>query len=130
MPPDSLQLAYHAACDRWRMCDWHTKFGPLELDLFELRAAHAERISRATSGEESKAWQLAADWLRTVENRSLEAQIAGANALSAHLRGDRTAAIASAVLACELEAEYHTTLVWSPFRQALERTNSSTQLDA
>jgi|GEM_PF-343214 len=66
--------ACETAKDQWQTCDWHTEFGPLKLNLNGLRSVHLERLGHATSGQESRAWRMAATWVREIEAAAAKAQ--------------------------------------------------------
>lgn len=51
----------------WTGCDWPTEFGPLRLNLCEIRSRQARTAASATRGPESQQWLEAAQWLESVE---------------------------------------------------------------
>ncbi|GEM_PF-2179782 len=119
MPTQSINEAFQAAKDQWQTCDWPMEFGTLQLNVTDLRSFHAERLSRATSGDESREWQKATDWLRKIEADAAIAQQLASQALEACAAGLRSPASELIAKACQIEAVWHSELVWGSLQQAI-----------
>lgn len=110
---------YASAANRWKGCDWPTQFGPAQLNLIHLRSAQLQRLVTATAGQESRNWAEAESWLQQVEKDAHLAEDAAYRATRQFVAGDLLGAVASINEACELEARYHTCLIWGPLRDFL-----------
>ena len=119
MPTRDINDAYESAKDQWQTCDWQTEFGPLKLNLNGLCSVHLERLGRATSGQESRAWRMAAIWVREIEAASAKAQELAMQARDAFLRQNLCEAIKLIEQACELERRWHPEPVWRRLEQAI-----------
>ncbi len=118
MPTREISDAYESAKDQWQTCDWQTEFGPLKLNLNGLRSVHLERLAHATSGQESRAWRMAATWVREIEAAAAKSQQLAMEARDAFLQQNLCEAIKLIEQACELERRWHPEPVW----QLLEQT--------
>ncbi len=113
----------------WVGCDWPTDFGSYHLDLAGLSAAQAVLMARATAGKESSAWHDASLWLARIEHEALEAETEARAALDDACRGDWVAALEHARTACDIEARYHTRLIWQPLRDRIEAALRASSLN-
>lgn len=119
MPTREINAAYETAKDQWQTCDWPTEFGPLKLNLNGLRSVHLERLGHATSGQESRAWRMAATWVREIEATAARAQQLSMQARDAFLEQNPSEAIRLIEQACELERRWHPEPVWQSLERAI-----------
>ncbi|MDA8744401.1 hypothetical protein N9N28_07205 [Rubripirellula amarantea] len=116
---ESLQRVFDHLCDQWTGCNWKTAVGPLRLNLKNVRARQARLISEATSGDESAAWNLAMEFLASIENDALAARKSAETAMALMCLGKTDEAIAMVDRAVELEAKYRDPVVWTLLRDAV-----------
>ena len=115
-----VECAYVDACTDWVGCDWVIEFGPYRLNLQNMTSTQCQLMARATAGKEADGWWDAAQWLSRIEQEASEARKEGQAAVAAVQAGDWIAALAHARHSCDIEARYHTHLVWQPLRDAVE----------
>jgi hypothetical protein len=122
-----ISLAYTEAAGSWTGCDWPTEFGQAHLNLDKLTSAGAILMARATAGGEEDAWWEASRWLAHVEQEALEAEKEARVAVHASESFQWVIALTHARNACDIEARYHTHLIWKTLRDAIEKAlrNSS-----
>lgn len=121
MPTMDINDAYESARDQWLTCDWQTEFGPLKMNLNGLRSVHLERLAHATSGQESRAWRMAATWVREIEAAAAKAQELAMQARDRFFQQNLCEAIKLIEQACELERRWHSEPVWQLLEQAIRR---------
>lgn len=119
MTTRDINDAYETAKDQWQTCDWQTEFGPLKLNLNGLRSIHLERLGHATSGQESRAWRMAATWVREIEAAAAKAQELAMQARDAFLQQNLCEAISLIERACALERRWHPEPVWQQLEQVI-----------
>lgn len=124
MAEERIIKAFESAKDQWQTCDWHTEFGPLKLDLSGLRSFQLERLGHATSGQESRAWQMAATWVREVEMTAAQAQEFATMARDAFLQKNMDEAMRCINQACDLERRWHRQPIWELLRKAIHDETS------
>ncbi len=112
-------------CGVWQGCDWHTRFGTLELDLCNLRSPQTRLLSEATSGEESRLWDEATGWLQQVELDAQAAETAAGEAVQLVRRLDFRLAESRIAEAVKLEAKYRTAIVWGPLAALISALHQS-----
>lgn len=120
---------YLAAKNRWKGCDWTTKFGRLELELRGMFAKQARLLADATSGEEAKAWTEATRWLEQVEQDACAAQAAAATAVELIEKRDFAAGLAKIEEAYRLESRYRQSVIWKPLREHIAEQVSQHSAD-
>lgn len=116
-----ISLAFAQAAGAWTGCDWPTEFGDAHLDLNRLSSAQAILMARATAGKEEDAWWEASRWLARVEQEALEAEREAHQAVKASQASQWVTALTHARNACDIEARYHTSLIWQALRDVIER---------
>jgi hypothetical protein len=116
-----ISLAFTQAAGAWTGCDWPTEFGSAHLNLNRLSSAQAILMARATAGKEEDAWWEASRWLTRVEQEALEAEREARQAVQASQASQWVMALTHARNACDIEARYHTNLIWQALRDAIER---------
>jgi len=117
---DEIRDRFAHAVGQWIGCDWPTEFGRRRLDLRDLRADHAVLMARATAGTEAEAWWEASRWLARVETEALEAEAEARQAIAKAEAGSWLEALSHARAACDMEARYHSQLIWQPLRESVE----------
>ncbi len=121
--PDMLTqpviAAFEAAQNRWITCDWSTEFGEMRLNVQGLRSSQLLRLADATSGEETREWRKAADWVRRIEDDATTAQHLAHRALEAFQNQEHSQAISLAERAVQLESTWHETQVWRSLLDAV-----------
>ncbi len=120
-----ISALYEAQCGAWLGCDWHTRFGSLEVDLRKLRSQQTRLLSEATSGEESRIWEEATDWLRQVELDAQAAETAASEAVQLVRNRDFSLAETRIAEAVNLEAKYRTSVVWGPLATFISKLHQS-----
>ncbi len=118
---EEITAQYRQGVGKWTGCDWQTDFGPTHLDLAELKASQALLLARATGGNEAADWKAASRWLTRIEQEAQEAESEAGIALALASTGQLPEALFHAQQACAIETQYHSQLIWQPFRKALER---------
>jgi hypothetical protein len=116
---DQVEAFFVEAENRWVGCDWDTDFGPLKLDLNRLTAERATVLANATSGQESQAWNDAADWLAKVESDAAEAKLLATQAVAHCRKRMWQLALSTMEYACTIESAYHSELTWQPLRDLI-----------
>lgn len=109
-----LTTLYADTCGVWQGCDWHTRFGTLNVDLCRLRSQQTRLLSDATSGEEAQVWEEATGWLRQIEHDAQAAETAAGDAVQWVRELDFNRAEQRMREAVNLEAKYRTAIVWGP----------------
>lgn len=124
MPKDAIRMAYECDQGKWTGCNWRTSFGPRELNLSGIRCRQARILANATSGDESKAWREAADWLDRVERDAAEAEADALCAVNFAAAGLFDEAEVHALRACDLGRKYDRLIVWNELHQAIQLARS------
>ncbi|QDV66447.1 hypothetical protein Poly24_01330 [Rosistilla carotiformis] len=119
---NAIDAAYEMGRNRWRGCDWNTSFGSMGLDLNGMKPHQTRWLAGATSGEEAKHWEQAAEWLDRVARDAQQAEAAAAEAAAAWQADERTLALEKIRAAVALEARYRNPFIWKPLLNAI--TNS------
>jgi hypothetical protein len=116
---EAAERIIRRAASRWTGCNWQTEFGPLRLNLMGMRSRQASLMAEATPGEESAAWQHAAQFLLAVEADAESAATVGQNAVRLLAEGRRGEAIEQAKRAVALESKYRPSEAWQPLVECL-----------
>lgn len=116
---ESIMKIHAMATAQWWGCNWHTQYGPRKLNLFEVRSRQARLIADATSGDESRAWDVASEYLRNVEADAAAAEVAAAEAIAMIGQEQWNAALSAIESAVALETKYRDSLTWSPLRNVI-----------
>lgn len=125
MPHAAIRIAYQAGHGKWAGCDWTTAYGPRRLDLAGIQARQARLIANATTGDESKAWNEAAQWLDDVEHDAATAETEALIALNLVDVGQLAEAEQHAFQACQLENRYQRASVWHDLLMAIRHAQSN-----
>jgi hypothetical protein len=104
---------------KWLGCDWPTTFGVNELQLKNLRPTQAKMLAEATAGSESSDWRRAAEWLNRVESDANHAEAKAAKAAELAETGRLIDALKLAEESCDIERQYHSSLIWKPLCEAI-----------
>ena len=105
----------------WTGCDWPVEFSMHRFQLQHMTSSQCQLMARATAGSEAESWWEAASWLARIEHEARAAGNAARAALDAMAVNQWDAALTHARIACDIEARYHTKLVWQQLRDAIER---------
>ncbi|WP_417739618.1 hypothetical protein [Rosistilla oblonga] len=116
---NAIDAAYEKGRNRWRGCDWTTSFGSMGLDLNGMKPHQTRWLAGATSGEEAKHWEQAAEWLARVARDAQQAEAAATEAAALWKAGERTLALEKIQAAVALEARYRNPFVWKPLLHAI-----------
>lgn len=115
----SVARAYSVSTGKWWGCNWPTLFGPMQVQLENVRARQARLVADATSGKESEAWSAVAKYLSLVEDDAASAEKLALEAVNQLSNGRWSEALASADAAVALESKYRSSKTWRPLRDAI-----------
>ena len=110
---------FHRISKCWTGCHWPTEFGPLKLQLQNIRAYQALMLANATCGEEANQWNAASKWLIDTERAANCALQAGELAVACLSCGRWQQAWSAIEIACSIQIGYLPGGVWLELREAM-----------
>lgn len=130
IPGNDIVRRIHAvSTGKWWGCNWPTAFGPMNLDLENVRARQARLLAEATSGKESECWRAAARYLSQVEYDAAVAEQLASEAVHYAALGQLSESLKLIEDVVNLEAKYRTCETWKPLRDALALAQNTTVIN-